>query len=80
MASTDNNPVTCGNCGAENPPDQDFCIECEQPLTKSAVEGLVEQEEAQREGGVFGVGEDDASFNRANVDGVSSPRTPHRGT
>ncbi len=80
MSRTDENPVTCGNCGTENSPDQDFCVNCGQPLTKSAAQGIVEQAEAQREGGAFGVGEDDAAFDKANVDGVSSPRTPHRGT
>ena len=80
MQRPDTNPVTCGNCGTENQPDADFCVECGQPLTKSAAQGMVEQAEAQREGGVYGVGEDDASFDKANVDGVASPRTPHRGT
>jgi uncharacterized OB-fold protein len=78
MAHTDRNPVTCGNCGTVNPPDQDFCIKCGEPLTDSAAEGMVEQMEAQREGGVYGVGEDDAAFEQAEIDGPSNPREPHR--
>lgn len=80
MARTDDNPVTCGNCGTENPPDQEFCTNCDQPLTKSAAQGIVEQAEAQHEGGVFGVGESDAALDKANVDGVANPRNPGRGT
>src|SRR5262249_53102224 len=30
------NPITCSNCGTENPPGQDFCRKCHQPLTASA--------------------------------------------
>lgn len=48
------NPVTCSNCGTENPPGQDFCTDCDQPLTASADQGLRESEEAQDHGGVIG--------------------------
>ena len=48
------NPVSCSNCGTENPPGQDFCTECDQPLTASADEGLRENQEAQDQGGVIG--------------------------
>lgn len=70
------NPITCGNCGTENPPDEDFCTNCGEPLTQSGQEGMLEQEEAQVEGGVFGIGEGDAEFDKANPD---RNRTPHRG-
>jgi len=48
------NPVSCSNCGTENPPGQDFCTECDQPLTASADGGLRENQEAQDQGGVIG--------------------------
>lgn len=68
------NPVTCTNCGTENPPDQDFCIECEQPLTQSAESGMREQIEAQEEGGVYGIG--DGGDDEPNVDqGAHQRRT-----
>ncbi|MDP9354745.1 MAG: hypothetical protein M3R02_05585, partial [Chloroflexota bacterium] len=50
------NPVTCGNCGTENPPDQDVCMECGLPLTGSGDEGLRENLEAQDHGGLLGGG------------------------
>jgi hypothetical protein len=71
------NPITCGNCGATNPPDTDFCESCGEPLTRSGEEGMLEQEEAQVEGGVYGIGEADAELERANPD---RNRPPHRGT
>lgn len=74
------NPITCGNCGTENPPDQDFCIKCGQPLSRSAVEGIVEHREAEHEGGVYGVGEDDVAFEKPGLGGVPNPRNPHRGS
>jgi hypothetical protein len=74
------NPITCGNCGTENPPDQDFCITCGEPLTRSGEEGFVEQMEAQHEGGVYGVGEDDAEFDKLGKQGIANPREPHRGS
>lgn len=30
------NPTKCGNCGTENPPNQEFCRSCQAPLTISA--------------------------------------------
>jgi uncharacterized OB-fold protein len=37
MAMSENpNPARCGNCGAENPPGREVCIECGAPLTISA--------------------------------------------
>lgn len=75
------NPITCGNCGTENPPDAQECQNCGEPLTRSAQEGMMEQEEAQAEGGVYGIGEGDAPFEgQPGLDeGPPSPRTPHRG-
>ena len=71
------NPITCGNCGTENPPDAKFCQECEQPLTRSGQEGMMEQEEAQVEGGVYGLGEADDRFE--NQPGLSDGVRKHRG-
>lgn len=71
------NPVTCGNCGTENPPDADACANCGQPLTRSAQEGMLEQEEAQVEGGVYGIGEADAAFD--DQPGLSDGVRKHRG-
>lgn len=48
------NPVTCGNCGTENPSEQDVCIECGLPLTGSGDEALRENLEAQDHGGLIG--------------------------
>jgi hypothetical protein len=48
------NPVTCGNCQTENDPGNDFCSNCGQPLTRSAEEGMVENQEAQDQGGFLG--------------------------
>lgn len=50
------NPVTCGNCGTENPPDQDFCVECGQPLTGSADEAVRESLAAEERTGAIGGG------------------------
>jgi hypothetical protein len=50
------NPMTCSNCGTENPAGQDFCVRCNQPLTGSADEALRENLEAQDRGGLFGAG------------------------
>jgi hypothetical protein len=50
------NPITCSNCGTENPSGQDFCVRCNQPLTGSADEALRENLEAQARGGLFGAG------------------------
>ncbi len=50
------NTTTCSNCGTENPPRQDFCVKCKQPLTGSADEGLRENLDAQDSGSFFGTG------------------------
>jgi hypothetical protein len=34
--STNPNPTRCGHCGTDNPPGNDFCITCGQPLTLAA--------------------------------------------
>ena len=48
------NPVTCGNCKTENDPGADTCANCGQPLTRSAEEGIVANEEAQSHGSILG--------------------------
>jgi len=48
------NPITCGNCGHENPADADFCESCEQPLTQSAEAGVMENQQAQEHGTLGG--------------------------
>ncbi len=63
------NPVTCGNCGADNPPGQDFCRECNQPLTGSADQELRTTEDAQDHGSLF-------SDNTDGVGGLSGPGSP----
>jgi hypothetical protein len=50
------NTITCGNCQTENPPDAEFCIECGQPLTQSAEEGIRENIEASDSPSLFGHG------------------------
>ncbi len=40
------NPTTCSNCGTENDQGQDFCTNCDQPLTASADQGLRENQAA----------------------------------
>ncbi len=60
------NPVTCGNCKTENDPGSDFCSNCGQPLTRSAEEGMEEQDEAQDRGGLMGGG-------NIGLGGVASP-------
>lgn len=30
------NPTRCGNCGTDNPPGQEFCLNCQAPLTLTA--------------------------------------------
>jgi hypothetical protein len=36
------NPTRCGNCGTENPPGEDFCINCHAPLTLAADPGVLD--------------------------------------
>jgi len=47
------NPTVCGNCQTENEPGADFCSNCGQPLTRSAEEAMIVNEEAQHQGGVL---------------------------
>lgn len=47
------NPVTCSNCGTDNAPGQDFCTECDQPLTASADQGIRENQQAENHGSVI---------------------------
>jgi len=49
----DGNPVTCGNCGTENEPGADECVECGLPLTRSADEAIMAAEEAQAQDSVL---------------------------
>ena len=50
------NPITCSNCGTENPAGQDFCRKCHQPLTASAEEALRESQDAQDREDLLGSG------------------------
>lgn len=44
------NSTTCGNCHTENPPDQDVCTSCGQPLARSAENGQGENQESESGG------------------------------
>ena len=46
--------ITCGNCQTENPKDQDFCIECGQPLTGSGEQEVRENIDAEGSGSFIG--------------------------
>ncbi|HEV2129116.1 MAG TPA: zinc-ribbon domain-containing protein [Thermomicrobiales bacterium] len=70
------NPITCGSCGAENPPDAEYCENCGKPLTRSAQEGSAEQGETQVGGGILGIGEGDADVDAPGLE--EGPR--RRGT
>ncbi len=48
------NTVVCGECQTENSPENDFCSKCGLPLTRSAEEGIVENQQAQDHGGLIG--------------------------
>jgi hypothetical protein len=69
------NPITCGNCGHENPGDIDFCEECEQPLTQSAESGVMEQQNAQ-EHGTLGGSLPSASVGSDHVTGINATERP----
>lgn len=43
------NPMTCSNCGTENPRERDTCIKCGEPLTASADVALRTNLEATNE-------------------------------
>lgn len=55
------NAVVCGNCGTENPPDQDECTKCGMPLTGSADQELRAELEEQNDEGLLAVREDAAT-------------------
>ena len=63
------NTITCGNCQTENPKDQDFCIECGQPLTGSGEQEVRENVDAQS-GGSF-IGNDDVVGSGAVAPGLA---------
>ncbi len=45
------NPMTCSNCGTENPPEANECVNCGIPLTASADQEMrAELEEYNNEG------------------------------
>ena len=48
------NPTVCGNCHTENEPGADVCVNCGEPLTRSAEEAIVEQQDAEAHGGLLG--------------------------
>lgn len=51
------NPTRCGNCGTENPPGQEFCLNCHAPLTLAADPGVLEgTPEEEMPGGVVVAG------------------------
>lgn len=52
------NPVTCGNCGTENRPEQDTCTKCGLPLTSSGEGQLRTELEQQNEEGLLNARED----------------------
>ena len=52
------NPTTCSNCGTENPPEADKCVQCGMPLTGSADEALRTQLEEQNDEGLLATRED----------------------
>lgn len=71
---TQRNPTTCGNCGTENPPDAEFCVNCGLPLTRSAGEEMRERREAQVEDGFFGTDDDAGEPDQQGVPDNYPPR------
>ena len=55
------NPTTCSNCGTENPPESEQCVNCGLPLTGSADEAMCNQVEAQSDEGLLDARVDEAS-------------------
>ena len=47
------NTIECSNCGTVNEAGRDTCVQCGQPLTASADEGLRTQVAAQEHGGAL---------------------------
>ena len=37
------NPTRCGNCGTDNPPGQEFCLNCHAPLTLTADAAVLDE-------------------------------------
>ncbi len=72
------NPMTCSNCGTENPPEQDNCVNCGQPLTGSADEAARTQLEAQDRGGWRSTGDEAAATwnTTAGLGGMGMPIGP----
>jgi hypothetical protein len=73
------NPVTCGNCGTENSPEEEFCTNCGQPLTASAEEGLRENLDAQDHGGLFDTGGTPGVGMVGGAGGLVAPLLPDDG-
>jgi hypothetical protein len=48
------NEMRCSHCGAINPPGQDKCVKCGEPLTASAEEALRTNLEADDDAAVMG--------------------------
>lgn len=75
------NPITCGNCGTENPPGEPRCQGCGLPLGASAGGSDRATEEASEEIGFFGVNDGDADPTDAGLPESSphddvNPRPP----
>lgn len=70
------NPITCGNCGTENPPGEPVCQGCGQPLTQSGGLDMRARGEAQTEDGFFGVDDGEGDVDRSGL----PDSTPHRDT
>ncbi len=75
------NPMTCSNCGTENPPERDYCSNCGQPLTASADEAARTQLEAQDRGGWPATGDEvgaDSAWNTSGAlgGGIVMPISP----
>ena len=70
------NPVTCGNCGTENSPEEEFCTNCGQPLTASAEEGLRENLDAQDHGSLFDDGGLPGAGMVGGAGGIATPLLP----
>lgn len=63
------NPTTCGNCHTENPPDQDVCTSCGQPLARSAQQGEGDNQDVEDGGRVI-------DSKSSGLGGTAAPSTP----
>ena len=72
------NPTTCSNCGTENPPEADQCVQCGMPLTGSADEALRTQLEEQNDEGLLATREDVTTTGTGGGVGGGSPLLPPR--